>query len=405
LDILQQSEEQKEIAYTQASDALNKWWLPIPNVLKKDFLQYQYRQNANFLVGINIFAHTFFFLYTFANYLIVPDIFWLDLPIRAFLLVTLLPLFLLLIRKVHNISFIELLLPLSALIGSLAWFNLLMLSHSEYVQSYLYASVVFIVALNIGIRANFISGVLSSLLISAVTLHYVNILNHSDNMALFLFCLVYGPVLSFGLFISWHNTYTGRRLFLYAFIDEMNKADLQEANRHLLMQSHTDSLTGLPNRALFEDRAKQTIAKAIRDKSKLALMIVDLDRFKPVNDTYGHATGDEVLKEVARRMASSVRESDTVARLGGDEFVVLLPIIDTADDAWVVAVKIREKIERPLKIGENWMGISSSIGVAIFPDQGNTAEELFRNADTSLYRAKELGRNRVEMARDSHQPN
>jgi len=398
LDILLQSEGQKRLAYSQVNEALKKWWLPIPAPLREDFFRYQYRQSANFLVGINIFAHTFFFLYTFANYLVVPDIFWLDLPIRAFLWVTLLPLFVWLIKRVQNISIIELLLPFSALLGSLVWFNLLLLSHSEHIQSYLYASVVFIVSMNIGIRANFISGVLSSLLLSAVTLYYVNILNHSNSMALFVFCLVYAPVLTFGLFISWHNTHTGKRIFLYAVIDELNKADLQEANHHLLAQSRTDSLTGLPNRVMFEDRVRQAIAKAIRDKSRLAMMIVDLDRFKPINDTYGHAAGDKVLKEMAARMANSVRDSDTVARLGGDEFVVLLPTIDAESDAIVVAEKIREAINRPYDMKDKiQLSVSLSIGVAIFPDHGNDEESLFRNADAALYRAKERGRNRVEI--------
>lgn len=398
MNILQQPQGQKRQAYSQATAALGKWWLPIPALLQNDFLLYQYRQNADFLIGINIFAHTCFFLYTFANYLIVPDIFWLDLPIRAFLLLTLLPLFLWLIKKVHNIAWVELLLPISALIGTLVWFKLLTFSHSEHVQTYLYASVVFVIAINLGIRTHFISGVLCSLLLSVIILYYVHLLSHPDGMALFVFCLVYAPILVFGLFISWHNTYNARKLFLYAVTDELTKAELWEANRLLMVKSHTDSLTSLPNRALFEDRIHQAITKATRNKTKLALMIVDLDNFKPINDTYGHKVGDNVLQEAAKRMVSCVRESDTVARIGGDEFIILLPVVEAQQDAEMVAEKIRDVLSQPIAVDKVAISGSSSVGIALYPEQGGDVETLFRNADQALYRAKSQGRNRVEMA-------
>jgi diguanylate cyclase (GGDEF)-like protein len=398
VSFLHQTEGYRKRVRAQVAEALSKWWLPVPAALRSDYLQYQYQQNANFLVLINVYAHAAYFSYAMADYFIVPDIFDLSLSVRTLLLLTLLPLFIWLIRRIRNISLVELLLPLSAMIGTLVWFNMLQLSQSPYVTSYLYASLIFVVAMNIGIRANFLSGLLGSLLLSGINLYYVNLLNHADRMALLIFCLVYLPVLAFGLFISWYNTYTGRRLFLYSLIDEMNQTDLQEANRQLLVRSHTDALTGLPNRTLLEDRLRQAIIKAQRDGGYLALMIVDLDKFKPVNDTHGHAVGDELLREMARRMVACVRESDTVARMGGDEFMVLLPGVDQVHDALLVAEKIRESLNHSFALEGDRMAISASIGVAAFPEHGDDATSLFRAADEALYRAKAQGRNRVELA-------
>jgi diguanylate cyclase (GGDEF)-like protein len=201
------------------------------------------------------------------------------------------------------------------------------------------------------------------------------------------------PFVLISLFTAWHNTNTGRRLYLFSVIEEMNKVELEEANQQLKKQSQTDHLTSLPNRYLLEDRIQQAIAQASRDNMRLALMIVDLDRFKPINDTHGHAVGDAVLKVTAERMTGCVRESDTVARVGGDEFVVLLPVIEADEDAVAVAKKIQDVLSQPFLIGEVIITTSSSLGIAIYPDQGMDANMLTRIADANLYRAKEQGRN------------
>jgi len=167
------------------------------------------------------------------------------------------------------------------------------------------------------------------------------------------------------------------------------------AQNQLQYLAHHDPLTHLPNRLLFLDRLKQTIASAKRDKEKVALLFVDLDRFKPVNDNYGHDIGDLLLKEVAKRMQACVRESDTVARIGGDEFVILLPTIESAEDAKQVAEKIRLALNQPFNLATLTLQISSSAGIAIYPEHGSNDEQLFKNADTAMYRAKENGRNEV----------
>jgi diguanylate cyclase (GGDEF)-like protein/PAS domain S-box-containing protein len=159
-----------------------------------------------------------------------------------------------------------------------------------------------------------------------------------------------------------------------------------------------DLLTDLPNRLLFNDRLQLALAQARRDRTRLALMSLDLDQFKPVNDAYGHQVGDLLLQEAARRMQGGVRASDTVGRIGGDEFVVLLPLVEDAEDARVVAEKLRTALARPFDLpGHPDLHVSASIGIAIFPDHGREAIELLKNADDAMYRAKADGRNRAHL--------
>ena len=164
--------------------------------------------------------------------------------------------------------------------------------------------------------------------------------------------------------------------------------------RHL---AHYDPLTDLPNRTLFSDRLQQALVAAKRDKARLALMFVDLDKFKPVNDVFGHHVGDLLLKEAAKRMQDCVRESDTVARIGGDEFVVLLPVIDAEQDAMLVAEKIRGALNQPFVLVGQSMYISSSTGIAVYPEHGKDETQLLRNADVAMYYAKDYGRNNVKL--------
>ena len=166
--------------------------------------------------------------------------------------------------------------------------------------------------------------------------------------------------------------------------------DIQHMAQH-------DALTHLPNRALFNDRLQQAIAAAQRHKEHLALMFLDLDKFKPVNDTYGHDVGDLLLKEVALRIQDCLRESDTAARLCGDEFVVLLPTIEAAQDASKVGEKILLELNRPFELGGHSLQISSSIGVAVYPEHGSDEKQLVKNADIAMYHAKKNGRNNFKL--------
>ena len=184
--------------------------------------------------------------------------------------------------------------------------------------------------------------------------------------------------------------------FLAVFIDNTQKrlAELELArhHQHLERLAQYDALTGLANRSLFSDRLDQALLVAGRERTQLALLFIDLDRFKPVNDTYGHGVGDVLLKLVAERMLACVRESDTVARIGGDEFVVLLRPCDEAAGPARVAECLRDWMRMPFEVAGHTLDISCSIGIAMFPTDGTTALELANAADKAMYRAKELGR-------------
>ena len=155
-----------------------------------------------------------------------------------------------------------------------------------------------------------------------------------------------------------------------------------------LAQAVTDALTGLPNRRLFADRAEQAILRAHRNGDRAAVMIVDLDRFKEVNDTLGHDAGDLMLREVARRLRAVLRASDTIARLGGDEFAVLLPAVSGAAAAETVAGVLGESLRPPVELDGLQLDIEASIGIALYPDHGEDASELLQRADVAMYQAK-----------------
>jgi diguanylate cyclase (GGDEF)-like protein/PAS domain S-box-containing protein len=176
--------------------------------------------------------------------------------------------------------------------------------------------------------------------------------------------------------------------------DISERKDIEEHMQHM---AQYDALTHLPNRALFTDRLQQAIAAAQRNSTRLALMFIDLDKFKPVNDTYGHAVGDLLLKDVALRIQECLRESDTVARIGGDEFIILLPVIEVEQDAARVGKKILAALNRPFELAGHRLKIGSSIGVAVYPDHGSEEKLLVRSADIAMYHAKNNGRNNVKM--------
>jgi diguanylate cyclase (GGDEF)-like protein len=369
------------------------WRMPIPKELKQDYLRFQYKQNLTFTLLMNVVGFTLFLLYGLADWLILPDVADYSIVIRILLYVTLLPATIWLVKNTSNMSLLELLLPISTVFGTVFWFELALRSESPFISNYLYAGIIFVVFPNLGIRTNFLSSLAFTTFLSSIILYYVFRFSESHLILLNVYVLALIPFVLISLFTAWHNTNTGRRLYLFSVIEEMNKVELEEANQQLKKQSQTDHLTSLPNRYLLEDRIQQAIAQASRDNMRLALMIVDLDRFKPINDTHGHAVGDAVLKVTAERMTGCVRESDTVARVGGDEFVVLLPVIEADEDAVAVAKKIQYVLSQPFLIGEVIITTSSSLGIAIYPDQGMDANMLTRIADANLYRAKEQGRN------------
>lgn len=176
----------------------------------------------------------------------------------------------------------------------------------------------------------------------------------------------------------------------------MTKAAELATDQMSYMAEH-DVLTGLPNRALLTDRLAQSIALAQRHKKKVALMYLDLDHFKHVNDSLGHAVGDQLLQSVAKRLHTCIRLSDTVSRQGGDEFVVLLTEIDEVQDSVLTAGKVIETMAQPHVVSGNQLHVTFSIGISIYPDDARDVETMLRNADTAMYQAKKTGRNHYHL--------
>lgn len=169
--------------------------------------------------------------------------------------------------------------------------------------------------------------------------------------------------------------------------------ELTELASQLEHQAYHDTLTGLSNRITFDDHLRLAIDQAKRHEQRLAVMFLDLDRFKVINDTLGHAVGDKLLIEVAKRLSACLRESDTLARLGGDEFAVLLSQIRQDTDAADVAHKLTEAIAKPIQVEGYSLHVTTSIGISLFPEDGGLAEAIVKNADTAMYRSKDRGRN------------
>lgn len=185
----------------------------------------------------------------------------------------------------------------------------------------------------------------------------------------------------------------GEKVFSGTYVVARDITDRLASEKLIHYQAYHDLLTGLPNRALFMDRLSNAINVARRDKHSLAIMFLDLDRFKIVNDSLGHSVGDILLKRVSERLRECLRESDTLARLGGDEFTVLLPDIDGVKDAQTVAEKIVNAIKGPFFVNEHELYVTVSIGISVYPDDGDDAETLIKHSDVAMYYTKEQGKN------------
>ncbi len=166
-------------------------------------------------------------------------------------------------------------------------------------------------------------------------------------------------------------------------------ADAERKIRHI---AYHDSLTGLPNRMLFIDRVEQAISRALREDTQFALLFIDIDHFKVINDSMGHAAGDQLLNVVASRLQNMLRKSDTIARPGGDEFTIIIENLQEAEWVATVANNILRRLEVPVEINNRQVHVGGSIGIALFPQDGESFGTLLKNADTAMYKAKELGR-------------
>ncbi len=177
---------------------------------------------------------------------------------------------------------------------------------------------------------------------------------------------------------------------------QVRDSELQEKQERLNYLAHHDSLTGLANRLLFNDRLHHALTNARRTNNRVALLFIDLDRFKNVNDSLGHKTGDLLLKEIASRLATIIRSNDTLARLGGDEFVIVSEQTSGYPGITTLAKKVQQVFNRPVLVGRQELYVSGSIGVSVFPEDGQNVESLMQCADVAMYQAKELGRNNYQ---------
>lgn len=193
------------------------------------------------------------------------------------------------------------------------------------------------------------------------------------------------------------NDSAGQRRFIGTYGVVRDIADRKRAEKTIAYQAYHDLLTALPNRALFQDRLAQAMTQAKRNITRLAVMFIDLDKFKFVNDSLGHVAGDKLLQALASRLRSCLREVDTLARMGGDEFVLLLPNINEASDATLIAEKILVALQEKFVIGDHELFASVSIGIALYPDDANTSENLIKRADIAMYHAKSQGRNNYQL--------
>lgn len=187
---------------------------------------------------------------------------------------------------------------------------------------------------------------------------------------------------------------SGENFFFNAFLRDISKRKQEEQRiAHLTNLANHDALTGLPNRNLLRDRIGQVLVQERRNGSRGVVLFIDLDHFKAINDSMGHDIGDSLLKEVAQRLVSNLRSQDTVARQGGDEFIVLMPSIANAQDAGTLAQKLLDALLLPYHFKSKALHVSASIGIAVFPDDGEDADTLLKHSDTAMYHAKESGRN------------
>jgi len=184
---------------------------------------------------------------------------------------------------------------------------------------------------------------------------------------------------------------SGRLRRMIGVTQDITERKRQEEEARFL--AYHDTLTGLPNRRLLDDRLRQAVFLAQRRDARVAVMVMDLDNFKQVNDQLGHRAGDAVLREAAHRLAGCVRKADTLARHGGDEFVVVIPDLQLDADCQVVAEKILRSLEAPFRVDGREFRIGASIGISLYPTDGGDGEAVLRNADAAMYRAKQLGRN------------
>ncbi len=364
----------------------------IPKDFQQAFLDFQYKQQRDFLLRINYIGQLFFLAYFFADYFILHDVYMISAALRlSCVIVSLLACFYFFHYK-QDIRLMDMILPIGAACGMFVWITLLLLSSSPWAASYLYASVLFILIANLCIQVQFKPVMYSTLAMCAFAAFGANKLMRLPEACIFL--LTFTPVVLFSLYISWNVTRNARRNFLRNLMDDWNLHNFKNL-------AHTDELTQLYNRRQFVYVAERRIQEWPTPASTCLLMF-DVDYFKKINDTYGHDTGDQVLQAIADTTRKEMRQKDVFARFGGEEFIALLTET-SINDAMVIAERIRLRIQQEtlyIQAGQA-LNFTVSVGVSELKSHTQNLDELVKQADLALYQAKENGRNCVVRYRAS----
>lgn len=370
-------------------DALQDPLVRIPAPLKTAYHAHQKQLTLKYLLQVNLFAQLAYASYTLADILVLSDIFHLLLFTKLSYTLLVIIVTLWMYRVYQNLKVFDLLLPTSIIGASAIWFFNLNQSESAHTLIYQYAALVFIVLANLCVQIRFWPSLITSGLITLIIYIGVYFNTQADLYQMFLFSLIYMPVLTFSLYISWSSTLKSRIVFLQHTLNEYNRQAFENL-------AHTDSLTGLNNRRCFEYLAQQLLQQHSDQPVPISLLVFDVDHFKQINDRYGHDIGDQVLQLIAQTTRHEMRQSDIVARYGGEEFIAFLP--DTAlDEALSIAERLRHKIANiVVDLEQHRFSFSVSVGAAILTSGETDLLSLIKQADIALYQAKANGRNRVE---------
>lgn len=372
--------------------ALKTMLARIPKQYDDEYLEYQKDLKLKYLLQINLIAQAAYAFYSIADWYVIADVGMLAITTKLLYTAIISVITLYLFKYNRKVELFDLILPCSIIGASALWFYLINLSASPNVTIYIYSSLVFIVLANLSIQVRFTPALIVSLIITIVGLIGVY---HAIDGAIeqfILYLLSYMPILGFSLVMSWGSTYKSRSIFLHHKLDSFNRQTLE-------FMAHTDMLTGINNRRYFERRAKTTISDHANNDKPISLLMLDIDHFKSINDTYGHDVGDAVLKKISDICKTVLRNNDLFARYGGEEFIALLPNTPQKN-AQFIAERLRQKIEQASVIVQGYGPIyfTASIGVTLIDYDNYTFNDAIKQADTALYAAKSAGRNLVKQA-------
>ena len=370
--------------------ALKTMLARIPKQYDNEYLEYQKDLKLKHLLQINLIAQAAYAFYSIADWYVLADVGQLAITTKLIYTIMVSIITLYLFKYHRKIEIFDLLLPSSIIGASALWFYLVNLSASPNVTIYIYSSLVFVLLANLSIQVRFLPALIVSFIITSIG--FIGVYHAIDGAIeqFILYLLSYMPILVFSLVMSWVSTYKSRSIFLHHKLDSFNRQTLE-------LMAHTDMLTGVDNRRYFERRAKKAISDHANNEQPVSLLMLDIDHFKAINDTYGHDVGDEVLKKMSDVCKTVLRSNDLFARYGGEEFIALLPNTPQKN-AQIIAERLRQKIEQASVIVQGYGPIyfTASIGVTLIDYDNCTFNDAIKQADIALYAAKSAGRNLVK---------